>query len=159
MKKTLFLLIFTGIVLINLNAQTKTERELPFSGTSAQAAEWLEDHDIELRKVAGNSKKVIVYSGKTSSSGNGVSMSFYDYRDLSKGQIGTVLQIIDNASGDVLYIVWTDEEAGSKAVFYNDNDKKQLDVSLSVRFNKYGMGNDTKKFVRTIIKELKSLLG
>jgi hypothetical protein len=157
MKKTLFLVIFTCIALIYLNAQTKTERELPFSGTSAQAAEWLENHDTILRKVAGDFRKVIVYSGKTQASGIGVNMSFYDYRDLSKGQIGIVLEIIDNASGDILYIVWTDEDYGSKAVFYNDNDKKQLDVSNSVRFYKYGMGNDTKKYVRTIIKELKSL--
>jgi hypothetical protein len=84
-------------------------------------------------------------------------MSFYDYRDFSKDQMATVLEIVDNASGDILYIVWTDEETGSKAVFSNDNDKKQLDVSKSVRFNRYGMGNDTKKYVRTIIKELKSL--
>jgi len=157
MKKTLFLVIFTCIALIYLNAQTKTERELPFSGTSAQAAEWLEDHDTILRKIAGNSRKVIVYSGKTKTSDSGVNMSFYDFRDLSKGQIGTVLEIIDNASGDILYIVWTDEDTGSKAVFYNDNDKRQLDVSNSVRFYKYGMGNDTKKFVKTIIKEIKSL--
>jgi len=67
---------------MRLNAQTKTEREPPFSGTSAQAAEWLEDHDTILRKVAGNVRKVIVYSGKTRASGSGVSMSFYDYRDL-----------------------------------------------------------------------------
>jgi len=157
MKKTLFLIIFTCIAFIYLNAQTKTERELPFSGTSAQAAEWLEDHDTILRKVAGDFRKVIVYSGKTQASGSGVNMSFYDFRDLSKGQIGTVLEIVDNASGDILYIVWTDEDSGSKSVFYNDNDKRQLDVSNSVRFYKYGMGNDTKKFVKTIIKELKSL--
>jgi hypothetical protein len=157
MKKTFFLVIFTGIALFQLNAQTKTDREQAFSGTSAQAAEWLEDHDMVLRKVAGGARKVIVYSGKTTASGSGVGMAFYDYRDLSKGQIGTVLEIVDNASGDVLYVIWTDEETGSKAVFYNDNDKKQLDVSNSLRFNKYGMGTDTKKFVRSIIKELKSL--
>jgi Cu/Ag efflux protein CusF len=157
MKKTLLIIIFISISLIQLNAQTKTEREPSFSGTSAQAAEWLEDHNMILRKIAGDAKKVIVYSGKTKASGSGVKMSFYDYRDLSKGQIGTVLEIADNTSGDILYIVWTDEEAGSKAVFYNDNDKTQLDVSNSVRFNKYGMGSDTKKYVRTIIKEMKSL--
>jgi hypothetical protein len=157
MKKKLFFIILAGIALIHLNAQTKTERELPFSGTSAQAAEWLDDHDTILRKIAGDFRKVIVYSGKTKASDSGIIMSFYDFRDLSKGQIGTVLEIVDNASGDILYIVWTDEDTGSKAVFYNDNDKKQLDVSNSVRFYKYGMGNDTKKFVRTIIKELKSL--
>jgi len=157
MKKILFLIIFTGIVIIQLNAQAKTNIEQPFSGSSAQAAEWLEDHDMILRKAAGGAKKVIVYLGKTNVSGNGVSLLLYDYRDLSKGQFGTVLEIIDNASGDTLYIVWTDEESGSKAVFYNDNDKKQLDVSLSTRFNKYGMRTETKKYVKTIIRELKSL--
>jgi hypothetical protein len=158
MKKKFVLFIFVCTALFQLNAQTKTEREPSFSGTSAQAADWLEDHDIKLRKIAGGFNNVIVYSGKIRASGNGVGMSFYDYRDFSKGQMATVLEIVDNVSGDILYIVWTDEETGSKAVFYNDNDKKQLDVSKSVRFNMYGMGNDTKKYVRTIIKELKSLL-
>jgi hypothetical protein len=157
MKKTFFLFIFVCTTLFQLNAQTKTEREPSFSGTSAQAANWLENHDITLRKIAGSFNNVIVYSGKTRASGTGVGMSFYDYRDFSKGQMATVLEIVDNASGDILYIVWTDEEKGSKAAFYNDNDKKQLDVSKSVRFNRYGMGNKKKKYVRTIIKELKTL--
>jgi hypothetical protein len=155
MKKLSFLLFLVAAVFY-LNAQTVKNRVDPFTGTSKQAADWLGKQDQSLRSIAGEVNKVISYTGKTEASGtDDVALSLYDFTDLQKAQIGTVLEITENSTGNVIFIVWSNESSGSKAIFYNDDDKVQLDVSFSTRRNKFGMGNDTVKFVKTIIKELK----
>jgi len=155
MKRILFLMLFTAITLFCIHAQTKTNKEPPFNGTSAQAAEWIDNHDSDFRKIASDVSKVVTYSGTTNAGGNGVALLYYDYVDLPKGRMGTVLEIIDNASGNVIYVVWTNEARGDNAVFFRDAGKTQLDVSVASRGRKYGMSNDTLKYVRAIIQELK----
>ncbi|MDR1930916.1 MAG: hypothetical protein LBQ44_09865 [Treponema sp.] len=129
--------------------------EGPFNGTSAQAAEWIRLHDRELRRVASAPSKVISYSGQKPPAGtSGVSLSFYEYSDMPRGRFGTVLELTDTGSGSVVYVVWTNEASGNDAVFYNDPDKKQLDVSFSTRMRHYGMSNDTLELVRRVVKEI-----
>jgi hypothetical protein len=156
MKKFLFLSFIMIAAAFCLNAQTRTNRETPFTGTSANAAEWMKKNDRLLRSIAGDVINVIVYSGKKTASGsNDVTLLLYDYANLQIGQIGTVLEMTDNSTENIIFVVWTNESTGDKAIFYNDKDKNQLDVSFSTRLKKYGMGSDTVRFVKTIIKELK----
>jgi len=154
MKKILFSALFSIIILFSVFSQSVTNREPSFSGSSAQAAEWIRDHDREFRRIAGDVSKVIAYSGKTNAGGSGVTLRYYDYAYLAKKQIGTVLELTNNASGEMIFVVWTNEARGDDAVFYNDSDKRQLDVSVASRGRRYGMSNDTLKYVRTIVKEL-----
>ena len=154
MKKILLSALFLGIILFSVFSQTITNRESPFNGTSAQAADWISSHDREFRSIASDVSKVITYSGKTNSRGNGVTLQYYDFNYLARKQIGTVLEVTDNASGEMIFVVWTNEARGDDAVFYDDSDKRQLDVSVASRGRKYGMSNDTIKYVRTIVKEL-----
>jgi len=154
MKKFLISFFLIAVVIFHLSAQVITEKEPVFNGTSAEAAAWINQHDRLFRSIARNVNKVIAYYGTTKSSGKNVTILFYDYNDVSKGQIGTVLEIIENSTGNTIFVVWTNEARGSNAVFFNDSDKNQLDVSVASRGRKYGMSNDTLKFVRTIIKEL-----
>ena len=155
MKKKVLLLLFLGITLVGLSAQTKKNREPIFNGTSAEAAEWIQKNDRLFRSIAGEVSKVVTYSGTTKPGGSGVSILFYDFSYPAKDQTGIVLEITDKNSGNIIYVVWTDEGTGDDAVFYNDKDKTQLDISVASKGRKYGMSNDTLKHVKTIITELK----
>jgi hypothetical protein len=156
MKKLLFFLFMMITSAFYLNAQTITNREDPFTGTSAKAAEWMKKREKLFRSIASDVAFVIVYSGEKEASGsNDVTLLLYDYADLQKGRVGTVLEIKENSTGIIIFVAWANESTGDKAVFYNDNDKNQLDVSFSTKMKKYGMGSDTVKFVKTIIKEFK----
>jgi hypothetical protein len=140
--------------IVESNVQIK-QLEGPFNGNSAQSAEWIRQHDKALRRMAAQPGKVIAYSGQKPPAGTtGVTLSFYEYRDIPKERIGTVLELTDTGSGSTIYVVWTDEAIGDNAVFYNDPDKKQLDISVSSRGRHYGMSNDTLKYVRMVVREI-----
>jgi len=155
MKKNVLLLVLLGTTLVGLSAQTKKNREPLFNGTSAEAAEWITKNDRLFRSIAGDVSKVVTYSGSVRAQGSGVSILFYDFSDPSKAQMGVVLEITDKSTGNIIYVVWTNEARGDDAVFFNDKDKVQLDVSVASKGRKYGMSNDTLKHVKTIIAELK----
>jgi hypothetical protein len=127
----------------------------PFNGTSAQAADWIRQHDKRLRSVAADVSKVIVYfSQKPAAGTSGVTLSFYEYKDLPKRQIGTILELTETGTGFTIYVVWTNEAIGEDAIFFNDPGKTRLDVSLSLRIRKYGMSNDTLTHIRKIVREI-----
>jgi hypothetical protein len=131
------------------------QMEGPFNGTSLQAAEWIRQHDKALRSVAADKSKVIAYSSQKPAAGtSGVTLSFYEYQDLPKGRVGTVLELTGMGTGLTIYVIWTNEARGDDAVFFNDPDKTQLDVSVSTRGRKYGMSNDTLKQIRLVVKEI-----
>ncbi|GHV82764.1 hypothetical protein AGMMS50212_01040 [Spirochaetia bacterium] len=155
MKKIIIALFISVSMTALIFAQNKQIEE-PFTGTSLEIANWINSHDKQFRSIASDVSKVIAYSGSTEAlNQDNFTASFYEYKDLSKDQIGTVLELTDNKSGKVIYVVWTNEAIGDDAVFYNDPDKAQLDVSVASRGRSYGMSNDTKKYVRSLIKELK----
>jgi hypothetical protein len=156
MKKPLFFLFMMVTAVFYLNAQTITNREDPFTGPSAKAAEWMKKREKSFRKIASDASFVIIYSGEKEANGsNDVTLLLYDYADIQKGRLGTVLEINENSTGNIIYVVWTNESSDDKAVFFNDNDKRQLDVSFSTKMKKYGMGSDTVTYVKTIVKEFK----
>jgi hypothetical protein len=127
----------------------------PFNGTSAQAADWIRQHDRQLRSIAADVSKVIVYfSQKPAAGTSGVTLSFYEYKDLPKGRIGTILELTETGTGYGIYVIWTNEAIGDDAIFYNDAGKTRLDVSLSLRRRKYGMSNDTLKHIRKVVREI-----
>lgn len=138
-----------------LGAQTITNRAGPFTGTSIQAAEWIVNNDHLLRSIAKNVSKVITYSGKTDVSGDGVTLLLYDFADLARGQVGTVLEITENSTGNAIYVVWSNEAVGSNAIFSYDPGKIRHDVSFSSRNRRYGMSGDTVRYINTIIRELR----
>ncbi|GHU39646.1 hypothetical protein FACS1894190_05250 [Spirochaetia bacterium] len=151
------IVVFFMVILMTVSVFAETSQiEDSFTGTSAQVADWIKAHNKVFKEIAADVSKVIVYAGeKESTDQKDFTVLFYKYHDAPKEQLGTVLEIVGNESGQIIYVVWTSEARGDDAVFYNDQDKKQLDVSVASRSRPYGMSNDTIKYVKRLINEFR----
>jgi uncharacterized secreted protein with C-terminal beta-propeller domain len=119
-----------------------SEDGLSFSGTYDDAGKYWEYKKDDLEDYAGDRNFIFSYAAKEQAAGGSdITITITPQSKFDE------LKIVDNNTGNVLYILYSDSTTDDRGPYAGDSGKEFLDKSFSTSWNDYGLGDDVFDFL------------